>query len=105
MRYTGRAGLTSAAQASRSIDRQGHHSTIIAPLSFSQKQLSQKDWASGAAIPLSFGFSATRKQQDRPKADRWVRRVEPLTPPPSEASPCIHPILTSIPATETLRHG
>jgi hypothetical protein len=43
MGYTGRAGLTSAAQASRSIDRQGHHSTIIAPLSFSQKQLSQKD--------------------------------------------------------------
>jgi hypothetical protein len=71
MGYTGRASLTSDAQASRSIDRQGHHSTIIAPLSFSQKQLSQKDWASGAAIPLSFGFSATRKQQDRPKADRW----------------------------------
>jgi hypothetical protein len=105
MAYTGRASLMSAALASRSIDRQGYHSTIIAPLSLSQKQLSQKDWASGAAIPLSFDFSATRKQQHRPKAGRWVRRVEPLTPPPGEASPCIDPILTSIPATETLRHG
>jgi hypothetical protein len=56
MAYTGRASLTSAAQASRSIDRQGHHSTIIAPISLSQKQLSQKDRASGAAIPLSLAF-------------------------------------------------
>jgi hypothetical protein len=67
MAYTGRASLTSAAEASRSIDRQGHHSTIIAPISLSQKKLSQKDRASGAVIPLSFGFSATRKHRIAPR--------------------------------------
>jgi hypothetical protein len=51
MAYTGRASLPDVYGARQPdvrrpgfalIDRQGHHSTIIAPLSFSQKQLSQK---------------------------------------------------------------
>jgi hypothetical protein len=36
------ASLTSAAQASRSINRQGHHSTIIALLSLSQEAIVAK---------------------------------------------------------------
>jgi hypothetical protein len=79
-------------QASRSIDREGHHSTIIAPAPLFQKKLSQKNLPAAAVVPIGLSSSAwphTRKHQDCCEGAHWAPCIMTFAPPLGPASPGI----------------